>query len=193
MVIVASTIIKTEFSDFKVCYHNTRYGGCVSFSKGNLSKNAPIVRLHSACLFGEVFYSHHCDCGHQIKKTMRLIQKEGTGVIIYAYEEGRGIGLKEKIKAMEVQRIKKIDTVEAFKKLGLKRSDYRTFKAEVEALKDLKLSKNIKTYSGNPKKLESLRKAGYNIKRLLKYELKHINKLAKEEIKTKEEKMGYFN
>ena len=103
--ITASTIIKTGFGNFKVSYHKFGKKICVSFSYGDLAKNEPIVRFHSACLFGEAFHSLHCDCQHQITKVMSLIQTNGNGVIIYAYQEGRGIGLENKIKSMELERI----------------------------------------------------------------------------------------
>lgn len=121
MAIVSSTILKTKFGKFKVCYHRTKYGDCVSFPKGNISKGILLLRIHSACLFGEVFNSLHCECEKQLEKTMRLIKKNRRGVIIYSYQEGLGIGLKKKIEAMEIQRLEKCDTVSAFKKLGFKK------------------------------------------------------------------------
>jgi GTP cyclohydrolase II len=190
MVIVASTVLKTEFGDFKVCYHETKNGSCTSFSQGKLNENTPIVRMHSACLFGETFHSLHCDCAHQLKNTMSQIHKNKHGVIIYSYQEGRGIGLKKKIQAMEIQLTKKCDTVEAFNKLGLKKSDYRKYDAEIQSLKDLELNKTIKTYSGNQDKIQQLRNAGYKVK-ILKEDSTHLSKLAKEERKTKEQKMNY--
>ena len=119
MSISASTIIHTDFGKFRVCYHKYKDDFCISFSKGNLKIGIPIVRIHSACLFGEVLRSIHCDCDHQIVEAMRKIKKHGNGVIIYSYKEGRGIGIEKKIRAMEIQRSMKCDTVEEFKKLGL--------------------------------------------------------------------------
>ena len=191
MTIASSTIIKTEFGDFKVIYHETKYGSCVSLSQGDLSKNEPIVRLHSACLFGEVFHSLHCDCYHQLEETMALIHKNKQGVIVYSYQEGRGIGLKKKIEAMEIQKLEKCDAVEAFKKLGLKKADLRDYNAEIEALKELNVAKNIKTFSGNPLKIKALKNAGYKIAETLNVDNKNISQLAKEEIDTKIKKMGY--
>ncbi len=81
-------------------------------------------------------------------------------MIIYAYQEGRGIGLEKKIKAMEIQRVKMCDTIEAFKKLGFNKSDYRNYKESLDALKDLKVSKSIMTFSGNPRKVKAMENAG---------------------------------
>ncbi|NIO22780.1 MAG: hypothetical protein GTN38_02000 [Candidatus Aenigmarchaeota archaeon] len=191
MAIVSSTVIQTKFGEFRVSYHETNHGSCVSFSQGDLSKDGVIVRLHSDCLFGEVFHSLHCDCYHQLTKTMSLIHKNKCGVIVYSYQEGKGIGLKKKIEAMEIQRKEKCDSVEAFRKLGLKRSDLREYTAEMEALKDLGLAKNLRTFSGNPMKIKKLKDAGYNIVETLKIDKKNLNILAKKEIKTKIEKMNY--
>jgi 3,4-dihydroxy 2-butanone 4-phosphate synthase/GTP cyclohydrolase II len=191
MAIASSTTIETEFGNFNVSYHETKYGNCVSFFQGNLSKGKPIVRLHSACLFGEVFHSLHCDCYYQLTETMALIHKQEKGVIIYSYQEGRGIGLKKKIEAMEIQRTEKCDTAEAFKRIGFKKVDLRDYKAEIEALKELGLAKNIKTFSGNPQKIKALKDAGYNVVEILKIDYKKLGSLAKQEIKTKIEKMGF--
>lgn len=149
--------------------------------------------MHSACLFGEAFRSIHCDCDSQIAETMKKIKKHGNGVIIYSYSsEGRGIGLEKKIKAMEIQRIAKCDTVDACKKLGLRKADYRTYKTEIEALQDLKVSKNIMFFGGNPDKIKALKEAGYNIKKILKFNEKNLSSLAKAEIQTKRKRMGYI-
>ncbi len=99
--------------------------------------------------------------------------------------------MKKKIEAMEIQRKEKCDSVEAFRKLGLKRSDLREYTAEMEALKDLGLAKNLRTFSGNPMKIKKLKDAGYNIVETLKIDKKNLNILAKKEIKTKIEKMNY--
>ena len=192
MAILASTILTTKFGPFKVNYHKNKKYQCISFSYGNLTKGVPIVRLHSACLFGELFKSLHCDCGEHIPKAMKIIQKHGNGIIIYSYQEGRGIGLLKKIKAMEIQRTKNCDTVEAFKLLGFKKSDYRDYKVEIGALKNLMVSKNIITFAGNPHKISSLKKAGYQIKKLIKPYRGHLSKLARDEIRTKKQKMGYI-
>ena len=157
MPILASTFIHTDFGLFKTSYHKSRNGICVSFSRGNLSKDIPIIRFHSACLFGEAFHSLHCDCDGQLTSAMDLIKRHGRGAIVYTYQEGRGVGLDQKIKAMEIQRKEKCDTVEAFKKLGLDRLDYRNYKESIDALEDLKVSKTIMTFSGNPEKMRMLK------------------------------------
>lgn len=191
MTLTDTTIIKTEFGDFKVGYHEFKSKICVSFSYGDITKGTPIVRFHSACLFGEAFHSLNCDCKQQLSESMRLINQNGTGVIIYSYQEGRGIGLKKKIQTMEIERIEKCDTIEAFRKLGLEKSDYRTYKEEINSLKELNLSKTIKVISGNPIRVKNLEEEGYDVKERLLGQPANISELAQKERLAKEKKMGY--
>ncbi len=188
--ITASTVLKTEFGNYKVCFHEIEGKHLVSFSYGNISKDVPIVRFHSACLFGEAFHSLHCDCAQQITKIMSLIQKNKVGVIIYSFHEGRGIGLKNKIKAMELERLENLDTIEAFKKLGFE-ADYRDYNAEVEVLRDLRLNRTIKTFSGSPKKIDALKQAGYIIREIISGKHQDLSDRAKRERKVKIKKLGY--
>ena len=190
MSITESTWLKLKFGRFKVCYHKNKNGECVSFSYGDLKNKTPIVRIHSSCLFGEIFFSKHCDCQQQLEKTLKRIKKNRSGVIIYTYAEGRGIGLEKKIKAMEIQRTQKVDTLEAFAKIGLP-SDTRHYKAEIGALEDLNINKNIMVVSNNPTKIKSLKKAGYTIKKNIKIKIR-LNKDIKDELLTKKNKMGYY-
>lgn len=189
--IIAQTILLTKYGKFKVSYHQFKNKFCISFSKGQLDKKIPIVRIHSSCLFGEAFHSMHCDCDYQLTQTMKLIEENKAGIIIYSYNEGRGIGLKRKIQTMEIERTKKVDTVEAFKFLGFKKSDYRDYKIEVRALRELKINRKIRTFSGNPQKLEALKGGGFKVIELISGEPLDISILAKKERLTKQEKMGY--
>jgi len=190
MTIATSTIIKTKYGRFKVCYHEFKNESCLSFSKGNLTRINTIVRIHSACLFGEVFQSLHCDCYIQLKKAIDLIRKNKNGVIIYSYQEGRGIGLKNKIKSMEISRKKNIDTVDAFIELGFTKPDYRSYQVEINALKELNINKKIRLLSGNPLKIRTLKKAGYEIENILE-NVQGLNKLAKNGRRAKIKKLGY--
>jgi GTP cyclohydrolase II len=192
MSIEASTTLTTEYGDFRVRYHENKNGECVSFSQGDLSEDTPIIRLHSACLFGEAFHSQHCDCYQQLTETMELIRQNICGAIVYSpSQEGRGIGLKQKIRAMEIQRTEDCDTVEVFAKLGLGKNDYRTYDAEIDALAELKTALTIRTFSGNPEKISALQDAGYTIAEQLKISGKNLSAFALKEIETKKYKMGY--
>ncbi len=188
--ITATTVLQTAFGRFRVRYHRTTYGDGVSLSRGCLSRGTPLVRLHSACLFGEVFSSSHCDCHNQFTEALHLIRKSGTGVIVYTYQEGRGIGLEEKIRAMEIQRRDHCDTVDAFAKLGYP-PDLRTYKREMEILGDLEMSRLIRLISCNPSKIKVLSIAGYTVIEHLETGTRHLGLLARKELAVKKQRLGY--
>jgi len=162
MAISSSTVVKLQYGHFRVAYHSSTAGDCVSVSYGKLEHGVPIVRLHSACLFGEAFHAVDCDCSEQLDTALTLIKKNRSGVIVYRYAEGRGIGLESKIKAIELQRKYQLNTVEAFKALGFD-PDPRTYDAEVAALRDLRVSRTIKVAGKNPRKLVALQAADFKI------------------------------
>ena len=166
MTITNTTKLQLKYGESKTSYHKTSHGEVVSFYYGNLKKKIPLIRFHSACLFGETFHSKHCDCRDQLHNTLKLIKKHGSGVIVYGFQEGRGIGLDKKINAMELQRSKKIDTVEAFNLLGLK-PDLRDYDAMIDALQDLNVNNVIIVVSNNPEKINTLIKSGYIIKQII--------------------------
>jgi 3,4-dihydroxy 2-butanone 4-phosphate synthase/GTP cyclohydrolase II len=163
MTIEISTVLKTKYGNFKVCYHKSARGVAISFSKGDLTKGAPIVRIHSSCLFGESFHSLECECGKQLTGALRLINKYGNGVIIYAYKEGRGVGIKNKMRLIKIARKHKLNSSEAFGKLGFNKTDYRKYDVEISVLNDLKVSKKIKALTKNSEKIKSMKDAGYEI------------------------------
>lgn len=190
MTITSKTILKLASGDFITSYHKTNYGEVVSFSLGDLKNSIPIVRFHSACLFGEAFLSKHCDCFEQLQKSLNLIKRNGCGVVVYGFQEGRGIGLEKKIKVMEIQRVENIDTIDAFKRIGLP-PDLREYEGMIEALNDLGVNRNILIISNNPNKINALKNGGYHIKKIIKLKVK-LNKYIKNERLTKKNKMGYY-
>jgi 3,4-dihydroxy 2-butanone 4-phosphate synthase/GTP cyclohydrolase II len=191
MPITASTILDTDFGELRVNYHKMDSGFCLSFVMGDVTKGIPIIRIHSSCLFGESFSSRHCDCDEQLEFAMDIIQKGGAGIIIYFYQEGRGAGLENKIKAMEVEREFGIDTIEAYKKIGLRKHDYRDYKCEVEALKELNTSKEIIFFTGSPEKIKALENEGFKIKEFIEFNSQNLSEKARKEIEIKKKKMGY--
>lgn len=124
------------------------------------SNNPPLVRIHSECLTGDVFGSRRCDCGPQLHQTLETMKKAGGGSVIYLRQEGRGIGLSNKIKAYALQD-QGSDTVEANELLGFE-PDERNFKVAVQILKQLGINQ-IKLMTNNPKKLEALEQEGIEI------------------------------
>ncbi|MGZ6519192.1 MAG: GTP cyclohydrolase II, partial [Bacteroidia bacterium] len=156
--------------------------------KGKWEKDEPIlVRVHSSCLTGDIFGSCRCDCGPQLHKSMEMIEKEGKGVIVYMNQEGRGIGLMNKLKAYKLQEEGR-DTVEANEDLGFK-SDERDYGVGAQILRDLGVSK-IRLMSNNPKKRAGLIGYGLEIVENVSIEIES-NEHNKFYLQTKRDKMGH--
>lgn len=131
--------------------------------KGDLDGTADVpVRVHSECLTSEVFGSLRCDCDHQLSAALDHIEAHGCGLIIYLRQEGRGIGLFNKIEAYRLQD-EGLDTVEANEQLGLS-SDSRSYKLAVDILKTLRI-KSVQLMTNNPKKLDALSRSGIEVTR----------------------------
>ncbi|MBF0457141.1 MAG: bifunctional 3,4-dihydroxy-2-butanone-4-phosphate synthase/GTP cyclohydrolase II [Nitrospirae bacterium] len=157
--------------------------------KGNITSDEPVlVRVHSECLTGDVFSSKRCDCGQQLQKAMEIIEKEGRGVVLYMRQEGRGIGLVNKLKAYELQD-QGLDTVEANLELGFK-DDLRDYGIGAQILVDLGV-KQIALMTNNPRKIVGL--DGYNIEIVKRVPIE-ITPCDKNLVylKTKKKKMGHI-
>src|SRR4029077_20230748 len=127
---------------------------------GDLSQDAPLLRIHSQCFTGEALGSLRCDCGDQLTMALQTIVDEGRGLVIYEYQEGRGIGLMAKLQAYELQDAG-IDTVEANRALGFK-ADYRDFSLPAAILRDLGVSR-VRLLTNNPRKVHALTNAGIQV------------------------------
>ncbi|MDD4203154.1 MAG: bifunctional 3,4-dihydroxy-2-butanone-4-phosphate synthase/GTP cyclohydrolase II [Candidatus Omnitrophica bacterium] len=187
---VTESILPTKYGDFKAITYTSVVDPQhvnVALIKGNIKKGITLVRVHSQCITGDVFGSKRCDCGDQLAMAMKMIAKEKKGVLLYMAQEGRGIGLANKMKAYHLQD-KGMDTVEANEALGFA-SDLRDYGIGAQILVDLGLKK-IRLLTNNPKKIIGLE--GYGIK-IVKRE--HIevkpNKRNKRYLHTKKKKMGH--
>jgi len=157
--------------------------------KGELDGEVPtLVRIHSQCLTGDVFGSLKCDCGPQLHKAMEMIESEGCGAIVYQQQEGRGIGIINKIRAYALQD-QGLDTVEANAQLGFA-IDARDYQQCAEILFDLGLCK-VKVISNNPEKLRALELAGLQIVERIPIEVESTD-CAAHYLRTKKEKMGHL-
>src|SRR5437016_11607605 len=157
--------------------------------KGEMRPDVPtLVRIHSQCLTGDVFSSTKCDCGLQLHRTMEMIQQEGRGAIVYQQQEGRGIGIINKIRAYALQD-EGADTVEANEKLGFE-VDAREYQQCAEILFDLGLCK-VRVISNNPDKLEALERAGLQVVERIPLEVPAPEPAA-HYLRTKREKMGHL-
>lgn len=188
---VAVANLPTEWGDFKIAGYRSKTSSedFVAIFKGELRPDIPtLVRIHSQCLTGDVFGSTKCDCGPQLHNAMQMIQKEGRGAIVYQQQEGRGIGIINKIRAYELQD-KGADTVEANERLGLA-VDAREYRQCAEVMFDLGLCK-VRVLSNNPGKLRALEEAGLEIVERVALEVK-ANRRAANYLQTKKEKMGHL-
>ncbi len=188
---VATADLPTEWGDFKIAGYRSLTGGeeFVVLYKGELRPDIPtLVRIHSQCLTGDVFGSTKCDCGEQLHRTMQMIQDEGRGAIVYQQQEGRGIGIINKIRAYALQD-KGADTVEANERLGLA-VDSREYRQCAEVLFDLGLCK-VKVISNNPGKLRALEGAGLEITERVSIEVTP-SESAEKYLRTKKEKLGHL-
>lgn len=188
---IAEAKLPTEYGEFRIIGFKSLASGeeFPVLVKGNLSaEQASPVRIHSQCLTGDVFHSLKCDCGRQLDYAMRLIQQEGHGVIVYQMQEGRGIGITNKIRAYALQDAGQ-DTVEANLSLGFE-ADLRSYECCAEILQQLGMRK-IRLMSNNPEKIAALKKAGLEIVERLKIEVEP-HEVTRNYLKTKKEKMGHL-
>jgi GTP cyclohydrolase II len=188
---VAVANLPTAWGEFKIAGYKSLISDeeFVVLFKGQLRPDIPtLVRIHSQCLTGDVFGSSKCDCGAQLHRTMQMIQEEGCGAIVYQQQEGRGIGILNKIRAYALQD-QGADTVEANERLNLP-VDSRDYRQCAEVLFDLGLCQ-VKVISNNPGKLKALEEAGLQIAERISIEVDAAEPAAKY-LQTKKEKLGHL-
>jgi 3,4-dihydroxy 2-butanone 4-phosphate synthase/GTP cyclohydrolase II len=189
--IVATARLPTRFGRFTVLgiKGRTKGGEAVAILHGELKgAKMPLVRIHSQCLTGDVFTSQRCDCRAQLEFSLRKIAKEPAGVVLYLPQEGRGIGLINKLKAYELQD-QGLDTVEANRRLGFP-ADSRDYEFAAEALKALGIAA-VRLLSNNPDKIQQLKRAGIRVVRRIPCRPRTSHH-SRAYMRTKKNKLGHF-
>jgi 3,4-dihydroxy 2-butanone 4-phosphate synthase/GTP cyclohydrolase II len=188
---VSEARLPTEVGEFRIAGYRslTSDEEFVALYKGELQAEVPtLARIHSQCLTGDVFGSLKCDCGPQLHAAMRLIEGEGRGAVVYQLQEGRGIGILNKIRAYALQD-EGADTVEANERLGLA-VDLREYRQCAEVLLDLGL-RRVRVMSNNPAKIRAFEQAGLSVVARVGLEVPTAAAAARY-LRTKKERMGHL-
>jgi GTP cyclohydrolase II len=194
---IADVLLPTQWADFRLLAFEGTYTDrssretetALALILGDIHEAPPIVRIHSQCATGDIFHSLRCDCHDQLHLALRVISKQGTGVIVYEHQEGRGIGLMEKLRAYQLQD-QGLDTIEANLRLGHP-VDLRNYALCVEVLHFLKI-RTLQLMTNNPDKLAAVQSSGIEIARLLSAEVPG-NPHSANYLATKREKMGHVS
>ena len=189
----AEAKLPTKYGNFEIVVYSVDFEDLepVAFRMGDLSNcdEPPLVRMHSSCFTGDVLTSLRCDCGDQLHMALEMISRNGCGAVVYLPQEGRGIGLAEKIKAYALQD-QGLDTVEANHALGHK-ADMRDYGVGLQILKDLGLSK-LRLITNNPKKIEAFNLRGYDVQVVDQVPIvSAANEHNEKYLETKRDKMGH--
>jgi GTP cyclohydrolase II len=191
---VAEANFPSRFGHFRIygfegSYPEKEIEECVVLRMGDVSAGGPpLVRIHSQCLTGDVFHSLRCDCRSQLELSLNLIAEEGRGLLIYEHQEGRGIGLLNKLRAYELQD-GGADTVEANERLGFE-ADLRDYRMPADILRYFKI-RGVRLLSNNPDKIAALENAGIRVaERIPCLVVPHES--AEGYLRTKKQKMGHL-
>jgi 3,4-dihydroxy 2-butanone 4-phosphate synthase / GTP cyclohydrolase II len=187
---VATAALPTEYGEFAIHVYEREDDGetHVALVHGDLGDGRDVlVRLHSSCLTGDIFHSVKCDCGEQLQAALQRIAAEGRGILVYLNQEGRGIGLANKIRAYALQ-AQGYDTVEANERLGFG-ADEREYGSGAEILRDLGVH-SVRLLSNNPRKLLGVESHGLRVTELLPLEVP-ASDLSREYLRTKKKKLGH--
>ena len=196
---IADVILPTRWADFTLLAFESAVEEeyavgepaetILALTLGNIHGAPPLVRIHSQCMTGEVFHSMRCDCYEQLHLAMHAIAQQGAGVLVYEHQEGRGIGLKEKLRAYQLQD-RGLDTIEANLKLG-HAVDLRDYALSVEVLRFLKI-RSLQLMTNNPDKIHAVRSSGIEISKRVSADVPS-NPHSARYLDTKRNKLGHLS
>ena len=190
---VAEANFPSRFGHFRIYGFEGQYGAdieeCVVLSMGDLLENGPpLLRIHSQCLTGDVFHSLRCDCRSQLELALNVIAEEGRGIVIYEHQEGRGIGLLNKLRAYELQD-EGLDTVEANERLGFE-ADLRDYQMPADILRYFNV-RSVRLLSNNPEKISALERSGITVAERIPC-IVAPHESTQGYLRTKKQKMGHL-
>jgi GTP cyclohydrolase II len=196
---LADVILPTRWADFNLLAFEgadaDKHAGVprtetvLALTLGNIHSAPPLVRIHSQCMTGEVFHSMRCDCYEQLHLALRAIAEQGAGVLVYEHQEGRGIGLIEKLRAYQLQD-QGLDTIDANLRLG-HAVDLRSYRLSVEVLRFLNV-RSLQLMTNNPDKINAVRSAGIEIIRRVSADVA-ANPHSAKYLATKRSKLGHLS
>lgn len=194
---IADVLFPTHWADFRLMAFESIHADrdakevetALALTLGDIHRTPPMVRLHSQCTTGDVFHSLRCDCHDQLHLALRVIAAQGAGVIVYENQEGRGIGLMEKLRAYQLQD-QGLDTVEANLQLG-HAVDLRDYALSVEVLRFLKI-RSLQLMTNNPEKIDAVRSSGIEIVRRVSADVPG-NPYSADYLATKRDKLGHLS
>jgi GTP cyclohydrolase II len=189
---IGEAAFPTRYGVFRIVFGfetEDRSDGALALVMGNpASIESPLVRIHSQCLTGDVFKSSRCDCGQQLELAQKTIAEEGHGILIYQFQEGRGIGLVNKLQAYQLQD-EGMDTVQANHHLGFE-ADLRNYTLCIEVLRHFGV-KRLRLMTNNPRKVDALQKAGIEVVKRISIEIPSTDDTQKY-LLAKKNKLGHL-
>jgi 3,4-dihydroxy 2-butanone 4-phosphate synthase/GTP cyclohydrolase II len=189
---LAEFVRPTIFGDFNVISYNVTGSFAFAITRGEFPQDDLLVRVQSPCLFGESFGVNSCDCGAQLTKSLQIGSQESSFLLIYlSYQEGRGLGMGQKIKAIDTEANQHVDMVEAFHLLGFP-LDLREYRAAAEIIKDINQGHSIRLMTNNPKKVAGLEEYGVQISAHVPLLIDPPNAACQRYLATKKHKMGHI-
>jgi GTP cyclohydrolase II len=193
---IADVTFPTRWADFRLLAFEGVHANkkaketetALALTLGDIHRTPPVVRIHSQCTTGDVFHSMRCDCHDQLHLALRVIAEQRAGVLVYEHQEGRGIGLMEKLRAYQLQD-QGLDTIEANLRLG-HAADLRDYALSVEVLRFLKI-RSVQLMTNNPEKIDAVRSSGIEIARRMSADVPG-NPHSAHYVATKRDKLGHL-